>query len=166
MKTKCTRTIRSQDLPRPCPGIALLGIAMKTKCTRTTRSPFWLKDASYTFSNRVMADSLVPLSALPDVWQGDASVTLAQWLVRLLLAVAAVSFTAGAGVGWCTAGWCLRRAPQSRARAPRVPSARDREPPAGRSPLRHRSRSADAAPATIEAAGWLVSVPSSLKGER
>ena len=37
-----------------------------------------------------MAHRLVQLSAaLPDVWQGDASVTLAQWLARLLLAVAA-----------------------------------------------------------------------------
>ena len=47
-----------------------------------------------------MANRLVQWSAaLPDVWHGDASVTLAQWLARLLLAVAAISFAAGAGVG-------------------------------------------------------------------
>ena len=72
-----------------------------------------------------MANRLVQWSAaLPDVWHGDASVTLAQWLARLLLAVAAISFAAGAGVGWCTAGCCLRRAPPSRARALHVPAAR------------------------------------------
>ena len=53
-----------------------------------------------------MANRLVQWSAaLPDVWHGDASVTLAQWLARLRLAVAAISFAAGAGVGRCTAPW-------------------------------------------------------------
>ena len=97
---------------------------------------------------------------------GDASVTLAQWLARLLLAVAAISFAAGAGVGWCTAGCCIRRAPPPRARALHVPAARTGDLPPVRSPLRHRSRSADAAPSTVEAAGWRVSVPGSLGAER
>ena len=114
-----------------------------------------------------MAHRLVQWSAaLPDVWQGDASVTLAPWLARLLLAVAAISFAAGAGVGWCTAGCCIRRAPPPRARALHVPSARTGDLPPVRSPLRHRSRSADAAPSTVEAAGWRVSVPGSFAAER
>ena len=114
-----------------------------------------------------MANRLVPWSAaLPDVWQSDASVTLAQWLARLLLAVAAISFAAGAGVGWCTAGCCIRRAPPPRARALPVPAARTGDLPPVRTPLRRRTRSADAALSTVEAAGWRVSVPGSFAAER